>query len=186
MTTLYDVPPGKLVEKVAEELKKNKAIRMPKWAAEVKKGANKELPPQDDDWWWLRSASVLRQIYLHGPVGVSRLRTYYGSRVRRGAKPERFRAASGKIIRTVLSQLEQAGFVIKPEQGKNKNGRTGQKGRKGRKGRVISPKGQSFLDNTAHVLKNAEQNANLKKNANPKKNAEQSREGRANQGGVKN
>lgn len=140
MTTVYDVPPDKLAKRVAEKLKKNKAIHLPKWAMEVKKGANKELPPQESDWWWIRCASVLRQIYIHGPVGVSRLRTYYGSRVRRGAKPERFREASGKIIREVLHQLEDEkageGFVTKTK-----------------RGRIISPKGQSFLDDTAHEIK---------------------------------
>ena len=138
MTTVYDVPADKLVMLVAEKLKKDKAIQMPKWAMDVKKGANKELPPQDSNWWLVRCASVLRQIYLNGPVGVSRLRTYYGGRVRRGAKPGRFRAASGKLIR-VLVQLEQAGYVINPE--------------KGKRGRIISSKGQSFLDNISHELK---------------------------------
>jgi small subunit ribosomal protein S19e len=140
MTTVYDVPPDKLVKLVAEKLKKNREIHLPKWAVDVKRGSNKELPPLDRDWWWMRCASVLRQLYLHGPVGVSRLRTYYGGSVRRGAKPERFRAASGKVIRVVLFQLEQAGYVIKPE--------------KGKRGRIISPKGQSFLDGTAHEIKN--------------------------------
>lgn len=139
MTTIYDVPADKLVMLAAEKLKKDKAIQMPKWAMDVKKGANKELPPQDSNWWLVRCASVLRQIYLNGPVGVSRLRTYYGGRVRRGAKPERFRAASGKLIRVVLLQLEQAGYVINPE--------------KGKRGRIISSKGQSFLDNISHELK---------------------------------
>ncbi|NMX21233.1 30S ribosomal protein S19e [ANME-1 cluster archaeon GoMg4] len=136
MTTVYDVPPDKLVKKVGGKLKKNKAIALPKWAVDVKKGANTDLPPQDEDWWWVRCASVLRQIYLHGPVGVARLRTYYGGRVNRGAKKERFREASGKIIREVLSQLERAGYVAKTK-----------------RGRKISPEGQKFLDNTAHELK---------------------------------
>ena len=82
---------------------------------------------------------MLRQIYINGPVGVSRLRTYYGGRVRRGTKKERFREASGKIIRVILSQLEQAGYVLKPERGK--------------KGRMISPRGRSFLDEVAHEIK---------------------------------
>ncbi len=136
MTTVYDVPPDKLVKKVGGKLKKNNAISLPTWGLNVKKGPNKELPPQDEDWWWVRCASVLRQIYLHGPVGVARLRTYYGGRVRRGAKKERFREASGKIIREVLSQLERAGYVTKTK-----------------RGRKISPEGQKFLDNTAHELK---------------------------------
>jgi small subunit ribosomal protein S19e len=136
MTTVYDVPPDKLTKSVGAKLKKNKAISMPEWSKDVKKGMSKELPPVDKDWWWVRCASVLRQIYLHGPVGVSRLRTYYGSSARRGVKKAHFRAASGKIIREVLSQLEQAEYVTKTK-----------------KGRKISPKGQSFLDEAAHELK---------------------------------
>jgi small subunit ribosomal protein S19e len=143
MTTVYDVPPDKLTKSAGEKLKKDKAISMPKWSMDVKKGASKELPPEDKDWWWVRCASVLRQIYLHGPVGVSRLRTYYGSRVRRGAKKERFRAASGKIIREALSQLEQAEYVTKTK-----------------KGRKISPKGQSFLDDAAYELKVVQEQIN--------------------------
>ncbi|MCD6203899.1 MAG: 30S ribosomal protein S19e [Methanophagales archaeon] len=139
MTTVYDVPPDELVKRVADKLKKNKFIRIPKWAMEVKTGAHKELPPQDREWWYMRCASVLRQVYLNGPVGVARLRTYYGGRVRRGTKKERFREASGKIIRVILSQLEQAGYVLKPG--------------KGRKGRMISPRGRSFLDSVAHEIK---------------------------------
>ena len=136
MTTVYDVPPDKLVKTVGEKLKKNKAVAMPKWGLDVKMGVSKELPPQDKDWWWVRCASVLRQIYIHGPVGVSRLRTYYGGRKRRGVKKGRFKGASGKIIREALSQLELAGYVTKTK-----------------RGRKISPKGQSFLDNTANELK---------------------------------
>ncbi len=139
MTTVYDVPADELVKRVADRLKKNKHIRLPKWAMEVKTGAHKELPPQDNEWWYVRAASMLRQIYMHGPVGVARLRTYYGGRVRRGTRRERFREASGKVIRTILSQLEEAGYVIKPE--------------KIKKGRMISPKGQSFLDDIAHDIK---------------------------------
>jgi small subunit ribosomal protein S19e len=135
MTTVYDVPPDKLVKMVGEKLKKNKSIALPKWGVDVKKGTNKELPPENEDWWWVRCASVLRQIYLHGPVGVARLRTYYGGR-RRGTKKGRFREASGKIIREVLLQLERAGYV-----------------RKTKRGRQISSEGQKFLDNAAHELK---------------------------------
>ncbi|MHC1610898.1 MAG: 30S ribosomal protein S19e [Candidatus Methanospirareceae archaeon] len=136
MTTVYDVPPDKLVKMVGGKLKENKVISPPRWSVHVKRGANKELPPEDEDWWWVRCASVLRQIYLHGPVGVARLCTRYGGRVSRGVKKERFREASGKIIREVLSQLERAGYV-----------------KKTRRGRKISPEGQKLLDNTAHELK---------------------------------
>ncbi|MDF2954448.1 30S ribosomal protein S19e [Candidatus Alkanophaga liquidiphilum] len=136
MTTVYDVPQDKLVQLAAEKLKRGKGIAPPKWAAFVKGGISNELPPQQEDWWWTRCASVLRQIYIHGPVGVSRLRTYYGGKRRRGVKPPHFRKGSGKIVREVLQQLERAGLVIKTK-----------------KGRKISPKGQAFLDNVAYELK---------------------------------
>ncbi|MCW3136704.1 MAG: 30S ribosomal protein S19e [Canidatus Methanoxibalbensis ujae] len=135
MTTVYDVPAEELVKAVAEKLKKMRAISMPKWCIHVKTGCHKELPPAQPDWWYIRCASILRQIYIHGPLGVSRLRTRYGGRDRRGVKREHFRKASGKIIRAALSQLEHAELVVKTKEG-----------------RKISPKGQSLLDNTAHEI----------------------------------
>jgi len=136
MTTVYDVPADELVKAVAEKLKKMRAIAMPRWCVHVKTGVAKELPPMQKDWWYIRCASILRQIYINGPVGVSRLRTRYGGRQRRGVKREHFRKGSGKIIRVVLTQLEDAGLVVKTKEG-----------------RKISPKGQSLLDNTAHEVR---------------------------------
>ena len=136
MTTVYDVPADELVKAVAEKLKKMRAIAMPRWCVHVKTGVSKELPPMQKDWWYIRCASILRQIYINGPVGVSRLRTTYGGRQRRGVKREHFRKGSGKIIRVALTQLEDAGLVVKTKEG-----------------RKISPKGQSLLDNTAHEVR---------------------------------
>ena len=136
MTTVYDVPADELVKAVAEKLKKMRAIAMPRWCVHVKTGVAKELPPMQKDWWYIRCASILRQIYINGPVGVSRLRTRYGGRQRRGVKREHFRKGSGKIIRVALTQLEDAGLVVKTKEG-----------------RKISPKGQSLLDNTAHEVR---------------------------------
>jgi len=136
MTTVYDVPADELVRAVAEKLKKMRAIAMPRWCVHVKTGVAKELPPMQKDWWYIRCASILRQIYINGPVGVSRLRTRYGGRQRRGVKREHFRKGSGKIIRVALTQLEDAGLVVKTKEA-----------------RKISPKGQSLLDNTAHEVR---------------------------------
>jgi len=90
-------------------------IKPPVWALFVKTGVHKERPPQNPDWWYIRCASLLRKIFLHGPVGISRLRTAYGGRKRRGVKKEHFRKGSGAIIRKILQQLEQAGLVTKTE-----------------------------------------------------------------------
>ncbi|GBF36198.1 30S ribosomal protein S19e [Methanofervidicoccus abyssi] len=131
MTTVYDVPPSKLIEKVAKKLKEMNIDR-PEWVDFVKTGAHKERRPHDPDWWYIRCASILRKIYINGPVGVERLRTAYGGRKNRGHKPERFVKASGNIIRKALQALERLDLVTKTKEG-----------------RVITPKGQSLLDNTA-------------------------------------
>ena len=98
-----------------------------------------------DDWWYIRAASILRKIYMKGPMGVSRLRVAYGGRNRRGVKPNHFARGSGAVIRRVLQQLEKANYIQK------KSGH----GSKGRVivGRVITPKGHSFVDKLSAEIK---------------------------------
>jgi len=135
MVSARDAEPQQLIEKTAEALKKD--MQMPEWALFIKTGVNKQRAPEQRDWWFLRSASVLRQIYMDGPVGVERLRSFYGGRKRLGHKPPHFRKAGGKIIRTILIDLEKMGYVAK----------------KGKEGRTITPQGQKFLDGTAKGVK---------------------------------
>ncbi|MFQ6020503.1 MAG: 30S ribosomal protein S19e [Candidatus Aenigmatarchaeota archaeon] len=129
---MRDIPPSELIKKLSEELKKNENIKPPDWSRFVKTGVNAEKPPIQKDWWYMRSAAILRKIYLKGPIGVQRLRTAFGSRKRRGHKPAHHRKAGGKIIRLILQQLEAAGYIEKVE--------------KPRKGRKITPQGQRFVD----------------------------------------
>jgi len=130
---IHNIPTQKLVEKTAEELKKVPSITPPLWSKFVKTGTHKERPPVSKDWWYMRSASILRKIYVLGPIGTSKLRRKYGGRKNRGHKPERSYKGSGSIIRKVLQQLEAAGFVEKAN-------------KKGHKGRVVTAKGRSLLD----------------------------------------
>ncbi|MBI2208003.1 30S ribosomal protein S19e [Candidatus Woesearchaeota archaeon] len=136
MGTIYDCEQSELVEKASEELKKVNAIKAPSWAAFVKTGVHKERPPVEGDWWHTRAASVLRQIYRKGPIGVSKLRTAYGGKKNRGYKTEHFYKGSGSILRKILQQLEAAGFVKKEEKNVHK-------------GRVLTAAGKKFLDNIA-------------------------------------
>lgn len=136
MVTVYDVNQQELVERAAEELKKVNAVKPPVWAAYVKTGVSKERPPANDDWWYLRTASILKTVYKIGPIGVSKLKTKYGSKQRRGVAPPRFRRGSGNIIRKSLQQLEKAGLIKQIEKGIHK-------------GKVITPAGKSFLDRVA-------------------------------------
>lgn len=134
MVSILDKEADKLVKKTAEELQKR--IKQPEWAKFVKTGVSRERPPEQKNWWFLRSASVLRRIYIDGPVGVEKLRSYYGGRQRRGSRPAHFKKGSGKILRVILQDLEKAGLV-KAEK---------------RKGRVVTNQGKKFMAGIAKQI----------------------------------
>ena len=119
-----------LIMAVANELKS--VIKMPEWAQFVKSGAHRETLPKNPDWWYIRAASILRMTYIQGPIGVGKLRTKYGGRKNRGVRPDAFALASGKVIRTILQQLEAAELIK-------------QKQVEAHKGRIATPKGASLL-----------------------------------------
>ena len=138
MTTAYDVPANVLINRLSGYMKENiREIQPADWAGFVKTGSHVERVPQNPDWWYVRSASILRKLYMNGPVGVSRLRKEYGGRKRRGVRPAHFAKAGGNILRSILQQLEQAGLAQKD----------------GTKGRVVSGKGRSLLDAMSTQIK---------------------------------
>ncbi|MBI2547439.1 MAG: 30S ribosomal protein S19e [Candidatus Aenigmarchaeota archaeon] len=137
MISVREVDAQKLTSSVKEELKKVKEIAPPPWIYFVKSGAHRERMPQQDDFWYVRSASILRRLYLDGPVGIARMRSYFGGKKRRGHKPAHFRRASGSIVRKILQQLEAAGMVEKNAD---------------RKGRKLTPSGRKFLDKIAYEV----------------------------------
>lgn len=137
--TLYDIEANAYLKALADELKKIPEFEMPKWAFFVKTSVASERPPFENDWWYTRAASILRQIYLKGVVGVERLKTKYGGKKNRGMKPSKFFKASGKIIRTILQQAGKAG-LLEIVKGK-------------KTGRKLTKKGKEFLDEIAVKLK---------------------------------
>lgn len=143
------VPPQVLIDELAKYLKENvEEVKPPEWALYVKTGSHKERVPDDPDWWYKRCASLLRKIYLNGPVGIERLRTVYGGRKNMGTVREHFRKAGGAIIRNTLQQLEKAGLVEKTP-----------------RGRILTNKGRSLIDKIAAQIfkKLAKENPELKK-----------------------
>ena len=54
---------------------------------------------------------MLRKIYVHGPIGIEKLRAYYGGRKDTGVKPQHATKAGGSTIRKALQQLQAAGYV---------------------------------------------------------------------------
>ena len=145
MPTVYDVAVDSLINELSKRLKEEfKEIKAPAWAPYVKTSVTKERAPEDPDWWFKRCASLLRKVYINGPVGVSRLRTAYGGRQHRGKSPERFAKGSGAIIRNALKQLEAAGLIEKNSVG-----------------RKVTDKGRSLIDKIAGEI--------LKKTSKPSK-----------------
>ncbi len=136
MTTFYDVPAEDLNEAVAERID----IEAPEWAEFTKTGISRDLPPEQEDFWAVRAASILRTVAKDGPVGVERLRTKYGD-AKQGSnrytvRPNRKVQGSGKIIRTILQQLEDEDLVAPAEA----------------EGRRISGQARALLDDTASDL----------------------------------
>jgi small subunit ribosomal protein S19e len=148
MVSVFDVNQEKLVNKLAEKFKADKNCTVPDWAYHVKTGSGRVRVPEESDWWYYRLASVFRLVSHNPQIGVSKLRTYYGNRKNRGHAPDRRVDAGGKIIRTCLQQLTNLDFLIKGKV----------------KGRVLSSKGQSFIDNVAfEVYKEINKDSVVKK-----------------------
>jgi len=137
---MKNIDQKKFIEVCKDRLKKIEEIKPPEWAGFVKTGQSRKFPPKQSDWWYTRTASILRKIYLNGPVGVERLRTHYGGKKDRGHKPERFRKSGGSIIRKGLQQLEAAGLIEKSKKPK-------------KSGRVVSDKGKRFIADAVKEVK---------------------------------
>ena len=136
MNKVYELTPQEYNLKLAEALKKIPEFEKPEWIEFVKSGPSRERPIEDEDFWYKRAASILRQIYKRQSVGVNRLKTRYGSKKDRGMKPEKFKKAGGKIIRTILQQADKAGLTELAEDKLNKR----------KLGRKLTEKGIKFIE----------------------------------------
>jgi len=130
--TIFAKNPDEFIPALAAKLKEMEEFEIPEWACFAKSGVSRERPPVDDDFWYIRAASILRQLYIRGVVGVGRLRSRYGSRKDRGGRACKFEKSGGKIIRVILQQAEMAGLVEKISRMQH--------------GRRLTQSGRDFLD----------------------------------------
>lgn len=131
------VPADRLIHALAEYLKENiKEVSPVPWSNYVKTGSHVERVPSQPNFWYIRCASLLRRIYLDGPVGIESLRSAYGGRAKKGMRREHFYKAGASSIRKPLQQLERAGLVTKS----------------GTRGRVLTDKGKSLVDRISYKL----------------------------------
>ena len=137
MARVTDVPSDALIARLADVLR-GEDVPPPAWIPFVKTGVHADRPPQDRRWWHVRCASLLRKIYVHGPIGIHQLRDEYGGGKPRGYGAAHHRPAGGAIIRSAVQGLEKLGYVEKA----------------GRQGRIISSAGARKLDRMAtEILK---------------------------------
>lgn len=134
MPIAYDVPADLLITLTAKHLRENfQEIEPPPQTAFAKTGSHREEAPKDPNFWYIRCASLLRKIYVQGPIGVSHLREQYGGLTKKGDVGKHKRRGGGFTVRRPLEQLEKAGLVKTVE----------------RRGRIITKEGASLLDTLA-------------------------------------
>jgi len=132
------VPHGLFIQRLSSYLRvEYDEIKPASWAQFIKTSAQKERAPQDPNWWYIRTASILRKIYINGPIGVARLKSQYGGRKSKSSKPYHKYKGGGSVIRKVLQQLEVSGLI------EQKDGA----------GRVVTSKGKALLDSLAAEIK---------------------------------
>ncbi|MDA4127385.1 MAG: 30S ribosomal protein S19e [Thaumarchaeota archaeon] len=135
MVNAHDVPSSKLIGALAAQMKNLPSVQEPDWARWVKTGSHAERSPVNADWWFARAASLMRKLYIHGPLGLSDLKRAYGGSKALHYFPKHHRDAGGSSTRRILKQLEQAELVAKTP-----------------KGRVLSPKGRAMVDKSSKEI----------------------------------
>jgi small subunit ribosomal protein S19e len=135
MVNVNDVPSQRLIGVLAEQMKGLAGMEEPQWARFVKTGSHAERIPHQSDWWFTRAASLMRKLYVHGPVGLGDLERAYGGSKALAYSPKHHRDAGGSNIRRILKQLELAELVKKTP-----------------KGRVLTPKGIAMLDKASRGI----------------------------------
>ncbi len=137
MTTPHDVPAAEFIERLATYLKENvEEVQPPTWSTFAKTGSHTEKQPQDTNWWYTRAASVLRKVYVHGPIGLEKLRSDYGGRKGFSVRPNHASKAGGSNIRKILQQLEAAGMIQTARA----------------QGRIMTPKGRKMMQEVSQDL----------------------------------
>ncbi len=134
MANVFEVDSARLIDVAAQKLKE-KGIAKPTYVDYVKTGPSKERIPEQRDFWYLRCSALLRQVYINGPIGISRLRTRYGSRKGHVVTRHHHMKAGGSIITDALNALEKNGYI-----------------KKTKSGREITASGKSFLDKIANEI----------------------------------
>ncbi len=143
--TVLDVPANKFVNQLASFFKEKNIIKVPKYALLVKTSKSNDCEPIDPDYIFYRAAAICRKLYLTKSknLGVGSLRVMFSKKQRRGCQPPKTFRAGGKIIRELVIQLKNAGYVQNYEKDKEEEANSGL---------FLTKKGRSELDKIATSL----------------------------------
>ena len=142
--TVLDVPANKFVNQVAAFFKEKNIIKLPKYAPLVKTSRANDCEPINPDYIYYKAAAICRKLYVTKSknLGVGSLRSMFSKKERRGSQPPKTFRAGGKIIRDLVIQLKNAGYV--------KN--YGEKEDDSNSGLFLTKTGRSELDKIASGL----------------------------------
>ena len=143
--TVLDAPSNKFVNQLAAFFKEKNIIKVPKYAPLVKTSKSNDCEPIDPNYIFCRAAAICRKLYLTKSknLGVGSLRVMFSKKQRRGCQPPKTFRAGGKIIRELVIQLKNAGYV--QNYGKDKE-------EEANSGLFLTKKGRSELDKIATSL----------------------------------
>ena len=147
--TVLDAPSNKFVNQLAAFFKEKNIIKVPKYAPLVKTSKSNDCEPIDPNYIFCRAAAICRKLYLTKSknLGVGSLRVMFSKKQRRGCQPPKTFRAGGKIIRELVIQLKNAGY-IQNYGGKDKE----DKEEETNSGLFLTKKGRSELDKIATSL----------------------------------
>merc|ERR1711881_554336 len=120
MVCVKDVNQTDFVYALAEFFKKQGRMQIPKWTDFGKTASAKLMGPDSDDWFYVRTASIARQLYVKGTIGVGTFSKIYGCKVNRGTRPGHYRKGNGHVARFALQELEKMKFRVQAEKGRKK------------------------------------------------------------------
>ena len=111
--TVLDAPSNKFVNQLAAFFKEKNIIKVPKYAPLVKTSKSNDCEPIDPNYIFCRAAAICRKLYLTKSknLGVGSLRVMFSKKQRRGCQPPKTFRAGGKIIRELVIQLKNAGYI---------------------------------------------------------------------------
>ena len=142
--TVLDAPANKFINQLAAFFKEKNIIKLPKYALLVKTSKSNDCEPINPDYIFYKAAAICRKLYVTKSknLGVGSLRSMFSKKQRRGCQPPKTFKAGGKIIRELVIQLKNAGYV--QNYGKNED--------ETNSGLFLTKTGRSELDKIASGL----------------------------------